>query len=749
MFDKLFLQILNMSFTASVVIVFVSTIRLFLKKVPKIFSYSLWSVVLFRLICPFSFESVLSLLPTKTNHIPYEVRYMEVPQIDTGIPIVNNNVNPILPNATPTASVNPIQIWIFIGEIIWLIGVITLLLYSTISLILLKKRLLDSVLYKDNIYISNNINTAFVIGIIKPKIYLPNNLNDKEREYILLHEQTHLKRFDHIVKIIGFIALCLHWFNPFVWYAFFVSGKDMEMSCDETVIKKLGNSVKKDYSSSLLTLATGKRMLGGAPLAFGEGDTKSRVKNVLNYKRPAFWTVLILLIIVVLIIVGLMANPKEVQTGYDGINAVILNIDKRNQTMLVRGTDENSVIGDQCVVSWQKSPFVKLDTKNKPKVITIDDFSVGDNVILFIDEVSESYPTKAVASTIQLQTPKSMYDAEKLFNARTKYIGDNSAVGNLIYLLPVPNGLKYDHIELETKAKPYKLNIFYSISGELMEVYDSYDYSYISELFDRNEMLLYALIDNVDEISISVTDNKLDHRTRNTTFSTRTGVNDILGKDARSYAQSKEKLQELIDFPIYYPTIHAIKFPAYNQRTESNSAIFDIEPFILEMYLPDGWSINTKGENDKKYSLMGLWTPMGIYNEKNEYVGAVGYNIYEETEGMENSPQAIYSQITLDNHYHFNTQPTENKGDYQLIYENSKGGNAVTKVYTSASLAKELGYDKDEIVNYGILSYNKDLKVYIAAEIDSEKITKDDLEVIAMNIRIVNTDEPNFKFFRY
>ncbi len=181
-----------------------------------------------------------------------------------------------------------------------------------------KKCLVDSVLNKDNIYISNNINTAFVMRTIKPKIYLPSNLNDEEREYILPHEQTHIKRFDHFIKIIGFVALCLHWFNPLVWLAFFVSGKDMEMSCDEIVIKKLGNNVKKDYSSSLLTLATDRRMVGGTPLAFGEGDTKNRIKNVLNYKKPAFWTVLISLIIVLFIIIRLMANPKRQQTGYDG-----------------------------------------------------------------------------------------------------------------------------------------------------------------------------------------------------------------------------------------------------------------------------------------------------------------------------------------------------------------------------------------------------------------------------------------------
>lgn len=317
MLEKIFLQILNMSFTASFVIILVLIARLFLKKSPKVLSYALWGVVLFRLICPFSFESIFSLLPAKTNPISQDIVYEAIPTIDTGIPAINNTVNQLLPAATPAASVNPLQLWVFIGSAVWLLGMVILLIYSIVSLVKLQKRLKNAVHEKDNIYLAEYLDTPFVMGIICPKIYLPISLKEGEKRYILLHEQMHIKRFDHVGKIVFFFVLCLHWFNPLVWIAFFFSGKDMEMSCDEAVIKQLGSDVKKEYSSSLLTLATGRRIIGGSPLAFGEGDTKGRIKNVLNYRKPAFWMVVIAVFVVVGLCLGLMANPKS-STTFNG-----------------------------------------------------------------------------------------------------------------------------------------------------------------------------------------------------------------------------------------------------------------------------------------------------------------------------------------------------------------------------------------------------------------------------------------------
>lgn len=309
MSDSILLGVLNMSFTASFVIVGVLLVRLLLRRAPKIYSYALWSVVLFRLVCPFSLESALSLLPAKPAPISMELFYSQNPQVDTGISSLNRAINASLPAPAVGASVNPLQIWLFLGEAIWLIGIAVLLLYSVISLVRLRSRLKDARHSGDNIWLSDTLDTPFVMGMFRPKIYLPAGFSASEKEYILLHEQTHMRRFDHIVKLISFFVLCVHWFNPLVWAAFFLSGRDMEMSCDEAVLKTLGPAIKKEYSSSLLSLASGRRIIGGTPLAFGEGDTRGRIQNVLKYQTPALWLAAVSLIVISAFGVGLALNP--------------------------------------------------------------------------------------------------------------------------------------------------------------------------------------------------------------------------------------------------------------------------------------------------------------------------------------------------------------------------------------------------------------------------------------------------------
>lgn len=309
--DNLFLQILNMSFTASFVIAVVLLARLLLKKAPKIFSYSLWSVVLFRLLCPISFESTLSLLPINTNPISTNTFYSATPQIDTGLPFLDAVINPALPAPEVVASVNPLQIAAIIGEIIWLAGIAALLIYSIVSLLRLRRKLIGAIKLRDNIYLADHIASPFVIGITRPKIYLPSTLSEQEQSYIILHEQTHIRRLDYLIKIAAFTALCIHWMNPLVWVAFILAVRDMEMSCDESVMKRLHADIRWEYSASLLSLATGRKIIAGTPLAFGEGDTKGRIKNVMNYKKPTFGVILTALAVVAALIAVFALNPQR------------------------------------------------------------------------------------------------------------------------------------------------------------------------------------------------------------------------------------------------------------------------------------------------------------------------------------------------------------------------------------------------------------------------------------------------------
>ncbi len=318
--QKSFIDVVNMSITASYVIIFVLFARLLLKKAPRIFSYSLWIIVLFRLACPFSFSSAFSFLQMagadsgKMEYVPSNIAMMAQPQINTGINSVNTAVNASLPAATPLASANPMQIILFVLAVIWAAGIVSFLLYSIIAYLRLKYRVRTAILVEDNIWESERISSPFVLGIIKPKIYLPSVLNDAQRIHILKHEQTHIRRRDHLIKPIAFLALCVHWFNPLVWVSFVLMTKDMEMSCDERVLKELGTGIKKDYSTSLLSLAANGRMINAGPLAFGESNVKARIKNVLNYRQPVFWMVITAAVAVVCVGVGLMSNPPTAST---------------------------------------------------------------------------------------------------------------------------------------------------------------------------------------------------------------------------------------------------------------------------------------------------------------------------------------------------------------------------------------------------------------------------------------------------
>jgi beta-lactamase regulating signal transducer with metallopeptidase domain len=310
--SELFLTVLNMSLTASYVILFVIFVRLPLKKAPKFISYAIWGVVAFRLIIPISFESMFSLMPRNTSAvpIPHDIIYQQSPQINSGIKAVDSFISETLPAPAIGASVSPLQIYTAIGAYIWVLGITALLVYSLASILILKRQLKNVQLIENNIFEAKNLRTPFVLGSIKPKIYLPVGLNVEERDYILLHEQIHICRKDHIIKILAFLILSIHWFNPLVWIAFMLMSMDMELSCDERVLKKMDEDMKKPYAASLLSLAAGRHILSGSPLAFGEGNVRGRIINVLNYKRPRFWAIIFSIVILISVGVGLIANPK-------------------------------------------------------------------------------------------------------------------------------------------------------------------------------------------------------------------------------------------------------------------------------------------------------------------------------------------------------------------------------------------------------------------------------------------------------
>lgn len=314
--NQLFLEVLNMSLTGCYVILFVLVVRFLLRKAPKIFSYAMWFVVLFRLVCPFSFQSIFSLIPAETQKISQRMILSQAPEINRGIEIIGPGAGPAMPSPAFEAGVSAashIPSWIAIGAMVWLAGVLILLAYSVYTTMRLKCKLKDAISISADIYQVGTIETPFVFGIIRPKVYLPVGLNAQEKNYIMLHEKTHINRRDHIAKPLFFLVLCLHWFNPLVWVAFYFMSQDMELSCDESVIRKMGRDLRGDYAGTLLALSASRPKIVGYPLAFGENDVKGRIVNILNYKKPGFWAVLVAVVGVGALSIGLMSNPHEKQ----------------------------------------------------------------------------------------------------------------------------------------------------------------------------------------------------------------------------------------------------------------------------------------------------------------------------------------------------------------------------------------------------------------------------------------------------
>ena len=312
--NELFLKIINMSISASWLILAVLILRLVLKKAPKWVNVLLWGIVAVRLICPLSFESALSLIPSSET-IPLDIEMAAKPTIDSGVPAINSVVNPVLSSFVPPqhvlTSANPLQIWIPILNIIWLIGVGALLLYTAVSYWRLCRKVDTAVRYKGNIFQSENVSSPFVLGIIKPRIYLPFNMNGQDLEHVVAHEQAHIRRKDHWWKPLGFLLLTIHWFNPLMWLAYVLLCRDIELACDEKVIKELGNEQRADYMQALVACSVNRRMIAACPLAFGEVGVKERVKSVMNYKKPAFWVIIIAVIICLDVAVCFLTNPKQ------------------------------------------------------------------------------------------------------------------------------------------------------------------------------------------------------------------------------------------------------------------------------------------------------------------------------------------------------------------------------------------------------------------------------------------------------
>lgn len=432
---ELFLTVFEMSLKAGYIILILLLIRPLLKKAPKVISYALWAVVAFRLAVPFSVESLFSIMPQEIRLVSVTHR----PSYQQGFQA--NGPDPAnFPAAFTGVGEVPLTI-LQVLAYVWLTGVIALLLYGVISVFILQGKLKNARQIGENVYEDPNLRTPFVLGLAKPRIYLPAGLDTTQRSYIMLHEKAHIRRKDHIVKAAAYILVSVHWFNPLVWLAFWLMCNDMELSCDEKVLKT-HEDIKKPYAELLLSFAAGEHVLGGGAIAFGEVNVKERIKNVLNYKKPAFWVIIAAIIAAVVLAAGLFTDPVNVRTD-------------------------------------------------------------GDRL------------------------------ASRLLEYKTPYVGDNAKVGNIIYLLPLPENAVYDSFELFTDNEPYGITVNVRTDSKTRNYYI---HGADQQPFSDNAVIMFALIGNVENIIFRLDDGKGPYAMQ----FTREWANTRYGKDVRDFAESRE-----------------------------------------------------------------------------------------------------------------------------------------------------------------------------------------------------------------
>ena len=383
--EAIFLKILNMSITATWLVLAVFVLRLLLKRAPRYISVILWAMVGVRLICPFSFESVLSLIPSAET-VPPSIIYSDTPAIESGVPIINHTINQVITEnlaPTPEASVSPMQIIAFIATVVWILGVLVMIFYTVFSYLRIERKVREAVQYEGNVWLCDHVDTPFILGIVRPRIYLPSNISKQDMDYVIAHEKAHIKRRDHLWKPLGFLILAVYWFNPALWFAYVLLCKDIEFACDEKVLKQMGSEIKKPYSDALINCSVPRKMISACPLAFGEVGVKGRIKSVLNYKKPAFWIVLVAVITSIAVALCFLTNPKK----------------KLNNNSLKNPPELSVSCGKSSVTAWEGGYSWKYTNPH-----------TGEGTAVYADDF---HPLKVIDSVPKLEIAPSVVSSEK------------------------------------------------------------------------------------------------------------------------------------------------------------------------------------------------------------------------------------------------------------------------------------------------------------------------------------------------
>lgn len=315
--ETVFIKLLNMSISAGWLVLAVMLFRVLFKRVPKWANVTMWALVGIRLVCPFSLKSIFSLIPSAET-VPEGILYAENPEIHSGIPALNSAVNPVISDSLAPSlanSVNPVQVIMIIAANVWILGIVSMLVYMAVSFFLVKRKVREAFILEKEVWQGDGVTTPFILGIIKPKIYLPATLSNEDKEYVVAHERAHIKRGDHLIKPFAFLLLSLYWFNPLMWAAYVLLCRDIELACDEKVVKSMGEEIKKPYSEALVNCSAPSKRIAACPLAFGETGVKARIKNVLRYKKPALALIILSVLICTVLALCFLTDPVNREGG--------------------------------------------------------------------------------------------------------------------------------------------------------------------------------------------------------------------------------------------------------------------------------------------------------------------------------------------------------------------------------------------------------------------------------------------------
>lgn len=351
--ESVFLHLLNMSVTAGWLVLAVVVLRLVFRRAPKWIHCLLWVLVAVRLLCPVSIESALSLIPS-TETVPVDTFLYDTPAIHSGVPVVDAVVNPVISNSfapRPGDSVNPMQVVSILAAYVWVLGMVAMVLYALISTLRLRRRVREAAYVRENIWQCDRIATPFILGVFRPRIYLPTLLGAEEARSVVAHERAHLARRDHWWKPLGFLLLTVYWFNPLLWLGYVLLCRDIEAACDQRVVRDMDTDGRREYSRVLLACSAPRHVIAACPLAFGETGVKTRIKSVLHYKKPAFWLVITALVATVVAAVCLLTNPRtSIPTDMDAfLSQAILDYNRSEHTGDDYPTEAHTVFGSRKV----------------------------------------------------------------------------------------------------------------------------------------------------------------------------------------------------------------------------------------------------------------------------------------------------------------------------------------------------------------------------------------------------------------